>query len=194
MVRELAYSVSDREHWISAAGGLAGVLAVLWVSHALLGIHSGILAVASLGASAVLLFAAPHGALSQPWPVFGGHMISAAVGVACAQSIADPWLASAAAVALAILAMHFAHCLHPPGGAVALVAVLGGEAIRAEGYHFVLAPVGLNVLLMLVAALVINNLLPGHCYPARANSRKDHKHRHNDRFPAASGHLESDTV
>ncbi|MGB9128125.1 MAG: HPP family protein, partial [Thiobacillus sp.] len=77
MVRRLAYSVSEREHWISAAGGLVGILAVLWTSHFLLGSHGGVLAIASMGASAVLLFAAPHGALSQPWPVLGGHLVSA---------------------------------------------------------------------------------------------------------------------
>jgi len=103
--------------------------------------------------------------------------------VTCAKLIPDPWVASAAAVALSILAMHYSHSLHPPGGAVALVAVLGGDAIVAEGYRFVLAPVGLNVLVMLIAALANNNLLPGRRYPARPSSRKDPRHRHDDPTP-----------
>lgn len=102
--------------------------------------------VASMGASAVLLFATPHSPLTQPWPLVGGNLIAAFVGVTCAQAIADPWVASATAVSLAILAMHLTHSLHPPGGAVALVAVLGGQAIHAKAYHFLLEPVGLNVL------------------------------------------------
>ena len=75
MVRRLAYSVSEREHLISAVGGLLGILAALWVSHFWLDGHGGVLAIASMGSSAVLLFAAPHGAMSQPWPVLGGHLV-----------------------------------------------------------------------------------------------------------------------
>ena len=95
MVRRLAYSVSEREHWISAAGGLLGILAVLWSSHFWIDGHGGVLAIASMGASAVLLFAAPHGALSQPWPVLGGHLVSALIGVTCARWLGtDPMLAA----------------------------------------------------------------------------------------------------
>lgn len=156
MVRKLAYSVSEREHWISAAGGLVGILAVLWVSHALLGDHVGTLAVASMGASAVLLFAAPHGALSQPWPVVGGHLISAVVGVTCAQWIAEPMLGASLAVAVSIGLMYWLRCLHPPGGATALFAVMGGESIHALGYGYLLVPVLLNVTVLLIVAVLFN--------------------------------------
>ena len=165
MVRELAYSVSQREHWISGAGGLVGILGVLWVSHALLGSHAGILAVASMGASAVLLFAAPHGALSQPWPVVGGHMISAFIGVTCAQWIAEPMLAASIAVAISIALMYGLHCLHPPGGATALFAVLGGEPILALGYDYLFVPVLLNVVLLLIIAVLFNYPFAWRRYP-----------------------------
>ena len=165
MVRKLAYSVSEREHWISAAGGLLGILAVLWVSHALLGDHAGTLAVASMGASAVLLFAAPHGALSQPWPVVGGHLISAAVGVTCAQWIAEPMLAAAIAVALSIGLMYGLRCLHPPGGATALFAVMGGEPILALGYDYLFVPVLLNVTVLLIVAVLFNFPFAWRRYP-----------------------------
>ncbi len=69
-----------------------------------------------MGASAVLLFAAPHVPFSQPWNVFGGHIISAIVGVACWQWIPDYTVAASASVGLAIGAMYFARCIHPPGG------------------------------------------------------------------------------
>ena len=165
MVRKIAYSVSEREHWISAAGGLFGILGVLWVSHALLGAHAGVLAVASMGASAVLLFAAPHGALSQPWPVVGGHLISAFVGVTCAQWIAEPMLAASVAVAISIGLMYGLRCLHPPGGATALFAVLGGEPILALGYHYLFVPVLLNVVVMLTIAVLFNFPFAWRRYP-----------------------------
>lgn len=165
MVIKLAYSVSEREHWISAAGGLFGILAVLWVSHALLGAHAGVLAVASMGASAVLLFAAPHGALSQPWPVVGGHMISAFVGVTCAQWIAEPMLAASVAVAISIGLMYGLHCLHPPGGATALFAVLGGKPILTLGYDYLFVPVLLNVVVLLIVAVLFNYPFAWRRYP-----------------------------
>ena len=165
MVKKLAYSVSEREHWISAAGGLCGILGVLWVSHALLGAHAGVLAVASMGASAVLIFAAPHGALSQPWPVLGGHLISALIGVTCAQWIAEPMLAASLAVAISIAVMYGLRCLHPPGGATALFAVLGGEPILALGYNYLFVPVLLNVVVMLIIAVLFNYPFAWRRYP-----------------------------
>ena len=165
MVRKLAYSVSEREHWISAAGGLFGILAVLWVSHALLGTHAGIMAVASMGASAVLLFAAPHGALSQPWPVVGGHLISAFIGVTCAQWIAEPMFAASIAVAISIGLMYGLRCLHPPGGATALFAVLGGQPILALGYDYLFVPVLLNVVVILIVAVLFNFPFSWRRYP-----------------------------
>lgn len=121
--------------------------------------HGGVLAIASMGASAVLLFAAPHGALSQPWPVFGGHLVSALIGVACVRWLgAEPMLAAslAVAVALSIAVMYSLRCLHPPGGATALYAVLGGDAVHALGYGYVFSPVLLNVVVLLVVAVVFN--------------------------------------
>ena len=169
MVRRLAYSVSEREHWISAAGGLAGILAVLWSSHWLLGSGEGsVLIIASMGASAVLLFAAPHGALSQPWPVLGGHLVSALIGVACARWLgAEPMLAASLAVALAIAAMYSLRCLHPPGGATALSAVLGGESVHALGYGYLFSPVLLNVVVLLAVAVAFNYPFAWRRYPQR---------------------------
>lgn len=166
MGRKLAYSVSGREHWISAVGGLVGILAVLWVGHFWLGAHGGVLAIASMGASAVLLFAAPHGALSQPWPVFGGHLVSALIGVACARWLGyEPMLAASLAVALSIAAMFSLRCLHPPGGATALYAVLGGETVHALGYDYVFSPVLLNVTVLVAVAVAFNYPFAWRRYP-----------------------------
>jgi CBS domain-containing membrane protein len=92
----------------------------------------------------------------------------------------DPATAAALAVSLSILVMMLTHSLHPPGGAVSLIPVLGGEHIHALGYHFVLWPVALNVLVIFVAAMIINNLLSGRRYPSRPLPRRDDLHHHDD--------------
>lgn len=155
-----------REKLISAAGGLLGILLVMAVSAHFVGASSAGMMVASMGASAVLLFAVPHGSLSQPWPVLGGQLLSAAVGVTCARLIPDARIAAPVAVGLAIGLMYYARCIHPPGGATALTAVLGGPALQALGYRYVLTPVLLNTLIILVVAVVVNAPFPWRRYPA----------------------------
>lgn len=164
---KIAYTVSEREHWVSATGGLLGLLAVLWAGNFWVAEHgnAGVLTTASMGASAVLLFAAPHGAMSQPWSVFGGHLVSALIGVTCARWLPDPMLAASLAVALSIAAMYSLRCLHPPGGATALNAVLGGEALHALGYGYVLSPVLLNVVVLLIVAVAFNYPFAWRRYP-----------------------------
>jgi len=164
--------VSHAERLASIAGGFTGILLILLVSNQFVGTSDATLIVASMGASAVLLFAVPHGRLSQPWPVFGGHMVSALVGVSCAQWIAEPYLAAALAVGLAIGAMHYLRCIHPPGGATALTAVAGGAGIHELGYGFLLTPVLLNVLVILVVAVLFNYPLAWRRYPAILQPRK----------------------
>ena len=163
--------VSHRERLVSALGGLVGMLGVYAASHALLDGTGAQFLTLSIGASIVLLFAVPHGALSQPWPLVGGHLISAVVGVACARLIPDPLLASGAALGLAIGAMHYARCIHPPGGATALTAVLGGAQVHALGFGFVVAPVLVNVLIVLALAVGFNAFFAWRRYPAHLAGR-----------------------
>jgi len=125
-----------------------------------------------MGASAVLLFAVPHGPLSQPWPVLGGHFVSALVGVACTKAIAQPMLAAPVAVGLAIGSMHYLRCIHPPGGATALSAVVGGEPVHQLGFHFVLTPVLWNAAVILLVALLFNYPFTWRRYPL-ALARRD---------------------
>lgn len=154
------------EKFISAAGGFIGILLTMWVSLHYLGAQGAAMLVASMGASAVLLFAVPHGPLSQPWSLLGGHLVSALIGVSCALLVADPLLAAPLAVALAIAAMHYLRCIHPPGGATALTAVAGGSSVHELGYQFVLTPVLLNALILLTTAVVANYAFPWRRYPA----------------------------
>ena len=120
--------------------------------------------IAPMGATAVLLFAVPASPLAQPWSIMGGNIIAALIGVTCAKLIGTPLLAAAIAGAVAIGAMFAMRCLHPPSGAVALTAVLGGPAVQAMGYEFVIFPVAINSLLMLATALFFNNAT-GRRYP-----------------------------
>jgi CBS domain-containing membrane protein len=161
-----ANSTGHLEKWVSGAGGLTGILGVMLISQAYLGLSGSAGLVASMGASAVLLFAVPHGPLSQPWAVFGGHLVSATIGVSCAMLHTDPIIACALAVALAISAMYYLRCIHPPGGATALTAVAGGDAVHTLGFHYVLTPVLLNVLVILLVAILFNWPFPWRRYPA----------------------------
>lgn len=162
---KIAYAVSEREHWISALGGLLALAALLWVGYTWNG-ERGLVTTASMGASVVLLFAAPHGAMSQPWPVFGGHVISAVIGVTCARWLgSDPILAGSLAVALSLAAMYSLRCLHPPGGATALYPILGGQTVGALGYAYVLNPVLLDVGVLLAMAVVFNYPFAWRRYP-----------------------------
>ena len=102
------------------------------------------LIVAPMGASAVLLFAVPSSPLAQPWSIVGGNVLSALVGIGVGQAVGDPVLATGVAVALAILVMSMTHCLHPPGGAVALMTVMATQQNGAADFFSAFAPVGLN--------------------------------------------------
>lgn len=154
-----------RERLLACIGATIGI--------ALTGVISGLamgggphvaLLVAPMGASAVLLFAVPSSPLAQPWSIIGGNSISALVGVTVAHFVHDPVIASGLAVALAIATMSFTRCLHPPGGAAALTAVLGGPAVVSAGFLFPFVPVALNSA-VLVALGFIFHLLSRRNYP-----------------------------
>ncbi|MCX7165987.1 MAG: HPP family protein [Rhodocyclales bacterium] len=158
--------VSHRERLVSALGGFVGIALVYVVSHAVLGAAASPIMVLSMGSTAAMLFAVPHGALSQPWPLLGGHLVSGLIGIACLLYVPDPMLAGSLATGLSIGAMHYLRCIHPPAGATALAAALGNEAVRAMGFGFVIAPLMLNVLIILIAAIAFNALFPWRRYPA----------------------------
>lgn len=128
--------------------------------------------IAPLGASAVLLFGVPSSPLAQPWSLLGGNMISAVIGVACARWIGESMIAATLAVTLAIAAMLLLRCMHPPSGAVALTAVLGGPAVHAVGFNFIWMPVAINSLLLLLVALGYH-ALTRHRYPHLASHASD---------------------
>ena len=166
-------SISHTERLVSALGGFIGIFGIFVLSRQFLSEADATLIVASMGASAVLLFAVPHGKLSQPWPLIGGHFVSACVGVSTTLLIGNIYLAAGIAVGLAIGAMHYLRCIHPPGGATALIAVIGGPSISALGYQFVVTPILLNATIIFVIAILFNYIFHWRRYPVSLMSDKE---------------------
>ncbi len=133
------------------------------------------LLVMSMGASSILLFGFPGSPLAQPWSFVGGHWVSATIGIACARWIEHTWLACGMALALSIAAMLMLRCLHPAGGAVTLITIVGGDKIRHLGFEFLWMPLTLNLLVLLVLALIVNNLILKRRYPALREIKNIHQ-------------------
>lgn len=160
-----------RERLRGGAGAFLGLLITGLVSHWTLGSNlAAAQLLAPMGASAVLLFAVPASPLAQPWSIVGGNLVAGLIGITCWKLIPEPVLAAALAAGLSIGAMFVLRCLHPPSGAVALTVVLGAPSIHDLGYGFLIAPLGLNTLLLVAMALLVNNA-SGHRYPHRAAVR-----------------------
>lgn len=145
-------------------GSFLGILLVSVVDRLFLQDSDLLLLIGSFGASAVLIYGAPASPLAQPRNLLLGHFLSALVGVTMAL-LFPVWLAAPLAVSLSIGVMHLTRCLHPPGGATALIAVIGSEQIHALGFRYALLPVLSGAVLMLLVALLINNLASNRRYP-----------------------------
>lgn len=156
---------SAKELTIATLGSVIAMAAVFMVSHAMPG-GDHVLIVVSSGASAVLIFAVPHGRLSQPWAVLMGHILCGLIGVSCAKWIGTGAVTAIVTVGLCILAMSLARCIHPPAGATGLTAVVGGAAITELGYSFVVVPIAVNMLTLVIAAFLINLPFRWRRYPA----------------------------
>jgi CBS domain-containing membrane protein len=123
--------------------------------------------VASMGASAVLVFVLPASPLAQPWPVFGSHLVAGAIGVAVHALLGATWYSAGLSVGLAIAAMSLLRCLHPPAGGTVLLTALSTPAVEAAGLGFLVLPLALNVLVLLAGGFAWNRLT-GHSYPHHA--------------------------
>ncbi|MEJ2111337.1 MAG: HPP family protein [Acidobacteriota bacterium] len=150
----------------SWVGAFLGISLIAYVHYRWLEASDLALIIGSFGASAVLIYGAVKSPLAQPRNLIGGHILSGFIGVASYQLLpSNIWIAAAVAVATAIALMHATKTLHPPGGATALIAVIGGAKIHALGYLYPLIPAGLGAVIMLVVALVVNNIPESRRYP-----------------------------
>lgn len=158
--------VSVSEILLSWLGSFLGIAAVALVNFQLLDGSDLVMIIGSFGASAVLIYGAIRSPLAQPRNLIGGHVLSALIGVAIYKILPEaPWLASSLAVSTAIAAMHATKTLHPPGGATALIAVIGTEKIHSLGFLYALVPAGAGAAIMLLVALVFNNVPKSRRYP-----------------------------
>lgn len=149
--------------WI---GSFLGIAAVSLIHYKIFNQTDLAMIIGSFGASAVLIYGAIRSPLAQPRNLIGGHILSAIVGVTAFQLFGgEPWLAASIAVSTSIAFMHLTKTLHPPGGATALIAVIGSDGIHNLGYLYVLIPVALGASIMLLIALIVNNIPKTRRYP-----------------------------
>jgi len=149
--------------WI---GAFSGIASVAFINYKIFKGTDLVMIIGSFGASAVLIYGAIKSPLAQPRNLIGGHIISAIIGVTTYKVFHNQmWLAAAVAVATAIAVMHATRTLHPPGGATALIAVIGSPKIHDLGYLYAIIPAGLGAVIMLVVAVLINNIPASRQYP-----------------------------
>ena len=149
--------------WI---GSFLGILAISYFHNDILNDKDLTLVIGSFGASAVLIYGAVNSPLAQPRNLLGGHILSAVIGVVSFKLFHENiLLASAFAVATSILVMQLTLTLHPPGGATALIAVIGSNQIHKLGFLYVLVPVTTGAFILLIIAIVVNNIPKHRYYP-----------------------------
>jgi CBS-domain-containing membrane protein len=159
--------VDYKEHFWSFVGAFVGIGLIAYIQSHWLTKDENIFLIGSFGASSVLLYGAIQSPLAQPRNLIVGHLISAFIGVSIYKLLPEIiWITAPLAVALSIVAMQMTKSLHPPGGATALIAIMGSEKIKALGYYYVLSPVLTGTLILFVVALVFNNITKHRKYPA----------------------------
>ena len=171
----------DKENLLwSWIGSFLGLIAISFFFFDFLEDSDLTLVLASFGASAVLIYGAVNSPLAQPKNLILGHIISAIIGVSSYKLFGDNLLlASALAVSSSILAMQLTLTLHPPGGATALIAVIGTPQIHELGYIFVIVPVFSGAIILFLIAFIVNNIPKNRAYP---ESYKNYLKKHYKRY------------
>ncbi|MGZ4033672.1 MAG: HPP family protein [Bacteroidia bacterium] len=154
-------------------GGFFGIGIIGFISSKYFTLNDNLFLIGSFGASAVLVYGATNSPLAQPRNLVGGHLVSALVGVTIHKLIpGEIWLSSALAVSTAIVMMQITKTVHPPGGATALIANIGSEKIKALGFMYVFSPVFTGVMILLIVALIFNNIPKDRYYPYKKPNSK----------------------
>ena len=160
--------VDYKEHFWSFIGAFVGIGLIAFLQSKFLIDQENILLIGSFGASSVLIYGEIQSPLAQPRNLIGGHVISAFIGVTMFKLFPDMmWFTASLAVALSIVLMQVTKTMHPPGGATALIAVIGTEKVKALGYLYVIAPVFTGVMILLLVALIFNNITSHRRYPSK---------------------------
>ncbi|WP_293884780.1 HPP family protein [Sphingobacterium sp. UBA1498] len=180
--------VDPWEHFWSFIGAFVGIFIIAYIQSLHLPSIENVFLIGSFGASSVLVYGAIQSPLAQPRNLIGGHVVSAIAGVTVAQLLPDIiWLTAPSAVALSIVCMQYTRTLHPPGGATALIAVSSGTKIASMGYWYVLSPVLSGCTILLLVALIFNNITNNRHYPVKKSRLRRSRRQHlKNRFAKAS--------
>lgn len=159
--------VDYKEHFWAFLGSLFGLGIIAYLQFGMYSHNDYVFLIGSFGASCVLVYGVIESPLAQPRNLIGGHFISAIIGVTIQKLIPDIlWIAAPLAVSLSIVVMQITKTLHPPGGATALIAVTGSTQIKALGYWYAISPVLLGAIILLIVALIFNNMTSNRQYPS----------------------------
>jgi CBS domain-containing membrane protein len=168
--------VDYKEKFWSFLGSFVGIGILAYIQSVHFEGNDAVYLIGSFGASSVLVYGIIQSPFSQPRNLVGGHLISAFVGVTVHKLAPDIiWIAAPLAVSFAIVGMQFTKTLHPPGGATALIAIIGSDKIKSLGYMYVLSPVLVGVLILLAVALIFNNMTANRYYPTHKRYHKIRK-------------------
>lgn len=160
--------IDFREHFWAFLGSFIGIGIISYIQMLHLPISDVIYLIGSFGASSVLVYGVIESPLAQPRNLIGGHLVSAVIGVSIQKTIPDIlWLSAPLAVSLSIIFMQISKTLHPPGGATALIAVTGSAELKNIGYWYVISPVLFGCLILLLVALIFNNMTSNRSYPIK---------------------------
>ena len=156
------------DHLWTFIGAFAGIGLIGLLQTTKLGDIDNVFLIGSFGASAVLVFGATNSPLAQPRNLVGGHLVCAFIGVAVQCILPHQlWLCSALAVSVSIVAMQITKTMHPPGGATALIANIGSQKVKSLGFYYIISPVLTGVLILLLVAIIVNNIPEDRNYPYR---------------------------
>jgi CBS domain-containing membrane protein len=167
-----------KDHLWTFLGAFTGIGLIGYLNSTYIDLDDNLFLIGSFGASSVLIYGVINSPLAQPRNLIGGHLISAFTGVTLAYLIPNVWLAAALSVASSIVFMQITKTLHPPGGATALIAIIGSEKIKSLGYIYVLSPVLSGVMILLLVALFFNNISKDRSYPTNKHWYRVWKRRY----------------
>lgn len=157
--------IDHKEHIWTFIGSFSGVALIGLLNSYFLDVSENLFLIGSFGASAVLIYGVINSPLAQPRNLIGGHLLSAFIGVSIGYVIKETWLAAALAVSMSIVIMQITKTLHPPGGATALIAIIGSPKVKNLGYMYVISPILTGVVILLLIALICNNMTDHRNYP-----------------------------
>jgi len=165
--------VDFKDHFWSFLSAFFGIGLIAFLQSQQISEIENVFLIGSFGASSVLIYGAVNSPLAQPRNLIGGHVLSALVGVTVFKFLPEIlWLNASIAVASSIVVMQITKTMHPPGGATALIAVLPSEKIQELGYWYALSPVLSGALILLIVALIFNNIPKGRKYPHHIRQSK----------------------